>query len=171
MGYEHHLGPSYGIGGPDNAPQDQRTTSILNNMVNDSTRLTRVKDHRISLPFLSSLTNHGLHGMRYAPASPMPRPPRPLESEVLAMGCSTRLGPSARIAGPEGVHRITNDNSILNAIQINHRLPFPSIPFPRRALNGKPCVFPPLFHMGVHKFGLWYVNGLRLLHRERGHAR
>ena len=60
MVYGRRLGPSYGIGGPVNVPRDQRTTSILNNMVNDSTRLTRVKDHRISLPFFSSLGNHGL---------------------------------------------------------------------------------------------------------------
>ena len=44
------------------------------------------------------------------------------------MGCSTRLGPSATIEGPEGVHRITKDTSILNPIQINQRLPFPSLP-------------------------------------------
>ena len=80
------------------------------------------------------------------------------------MGCSMRLGPSARIEGPEGVQRITKDISILNTIQINHRLPFPSFSFPRRAVIGKPSVFPPLLDMGVHKFRLWCVNRLRLLH-------
>ena len=114
MGYGRRLGPSYGIGGPDNAPRDPRTTRILNN-------------HIKSLPFHFSLTNHGLHGMRYAPASPRPRPPRPLESEVLAMGCSTRLGPSARIEGPDRVHQISKDTSILNA---NSNQPPPSLPFP-----------------------------------------
>ena len=108
--------------------------------------------------------------MRYAPASPRPRPPRPIESEVLAMGCSTRLGPSARIEGPDGVHGISKDTSILNAIEINHRLPFPSLLFSKRALNGKTCVFPPLLDMGVHKFRLWCVHRLRLLRRERGRA-
>ena len=68
------------------------------------------------------------------------------------MGCSTRLGPSARIEGSEGVHRITKCTSILNAIRINQRLPFPSLPFPRRATNGKPCVFPPLLYMGVRVY-------------------
>ena len=107
MGYGHRLGPSYAIGGPENASRDQRTTSILNNIANDSTKLTRVKDHRSSLPFLSPLTKQGLHGMRYAPASPRPRPPRPLELEVLAMGCSARIGHSAKIEGPKGMHRTT----------------------------------------------------------------
>ena len=46
------------------------------------------------------------------------------------MGCSTRLGPSARTEGPHGVHRISKDTSILNVIQINQRLPFRSLPFP-----------------------------------------
>ena len=158
MGYGRRLGPSYGIGGPENAPRDQRTTSIPNNMVNDSTRLTRAKNHRIYLPFLSPRTNHGLHGVGYAQASPRPRPPRPLKSAVVAMGCSTRLGPSAKIGRPEGVHRIPKDTSIRNAIEINQRLPFPSLPFPKRALNGKPCVLPPLLDIGVHKFRLWCVH-------------
>ena len=34
MQYGRRLGPSYGIGGPDNAPLHLRITSILNNMVN-----------------------------------------------------------------------------------------------------------------------------------------
>ena len=77
------------------------------------------------------------------------------------MGCSTRLGPCARTEDPKGVHRITKDTGILNAIQISHRLPFTSLPFPRREMNGKPCVFPPLLDMGIS----WFVK------RERGRAR
>ena len=84
------LGPSYGIWGPDNEPRDHMTTSIFNNMVNKSTRLTRVKNHRTSLPLQYSLTNHGLHGMTYAPASPGRRPPVALKSEVFAMQHETR---------------------------------------------------------------------------------
>ena len=47
----------------------------------------------------------------------------------------------------------------------------PSFHFPRRALNGKPCVFPPLLDMGVQKFRLWCMNRIRLQHRERGRTR
>ena len=43
------------------------------------------------------------------------------------MDCSTRLGPSARIEGPDGVNRISKDTSILNAIPVNHRLPLLSL--------------------------------------------
>ena len=48
------------------------------------------------------------------------------------------------------MYRIIKDITILHAIQINHGLAFLYLPFPRRALNGKRYVFPPLLDMGVH---------------------